>query len=173
MKKNEECKGIPANRGRVDFLSIRERLEKGETPEILVQVVEVNGTHRAMVSYDGIERQMNYIEENFNVNMNKVDRKGDETDVSISDMIMVSQESMWSNGDERAKELRSRFEKAIEEVKEPSLLITVVTLPSGAPEVMIDGRELEDKIKYIKKAYGEDMAHLGNSKIKILDFIFV
>ena len=54
-----------------------------------------------------------------------------------------------------------------------SLIVTVVQLPSGAKEVIVNSQELTDKIDYLLQAYDENLVLKTFDKIRMLDFIIL
>lgn len=59
------------------------------------------------------------------------------------------------------------------EIESPSYLITVVQLPTGALELIINRDNIQEKISYISRAYNDNLELNANNDVKIIDFILV
>jgi hypothetical protein len=63
--------------------------------------------------------------------------------------------------------------KIVEGVENPTLIITVVLLPTKAKEVIVNHEFLKEKIDYILKAYDDDLYLLTCPNIKLLGLIIL
>lgn len=55
----------------------------------------------------------------------------------------------------------------------PRLIVTVVTLPSGAFEVITNYEYLDDKINYLLSIYDDNLVMKSNPSIRLLDCIIL
>lgn len=66
-----------------------------------------------------------------------------------------------------------KLKAKIENYKEPKLLVTVVQLPSGAYETLVNNDKLESKFEYLLSAYDEELRLKTKKDIKLLDCIIL
>jgi hypothetical protein len=63
--------------------------------------------------------------------------------------------------------------KIVDEVENPTLIVTVVLLPTGAKEVIVNHEFINEKIEYILKAYDDGLNLLTCPNIKLLGLILL
>ncbi|MNI73740.1 hypothetical protein D3C73_1297690 [compost metagenome] len=67
--------------------------------------------------------------------------------------------------------LKAEFINKWFEVEEPSIIVTVTKLPSGALETQVNTDQLAEKYKYILENYDNAMALRRNPEVKIVGVI--
>lgn len=66
-----------------------------------------------------------------------------------------------------------KLKKKIDYCKEPKLIVTVVKLPTGALETLVNNSELKAKLEYIMNAYDENLCLKTCPDIKLMDCIIL
>ncbi|QQM14612.1 hypothetical protein CPT_MarsHill_078 [Staphylococcus phage MarsHill] len=70
--------------------------------------------------------------------------------------------------------LKEKFESKYRNLnKEPEILIVVISLPSGAKEVISNSSDLDNKVHYYLETYDKFFRHNRDHNVKIIDFILV
>jgi hypothetical protein len=68
---------------------------------------------------------------------------------------------------------KQEFINKVEKIDKPSIIITVVLLPTGAKEVIVNHEFITQKIEYILEAYDDDLRLLKCKDIRILELIIL
>lgn len=67
--------------------------------------------------------------------------------------------------------LLAKIDKLNQEDRCLKVVVTIVKLPSGALEVIVNTDNLNDKLNYIINAYDDDLKLKSNQDIAIVDYL--